>query len=48
MSFMHFATHGQLAALIYFYWTARPGAKDFSIFRCGGLTDVGKLVLKPM
>ncbi len=49
MSFMHFATHGQLGALIYFDWTARPGLKDtFSIFRCGGLTDAGKLALKPM
>jgi hypothetical protein len=49
MSFMHFATHGQLAALIYFDWTARPEAKDtFSVFRCGRLTDAGKLALKPL
>src|SRR5580704_6234846 len=49
MSFLHFAKQGQLAALIYYDWTARPGAKDtFSLFRCGGLTDAGKLALKPM
>ena len=38
-----------LAALIYYDWTARPRAKDtFSVFRCGGLTDAGKLALQPM
>jgi hypothetical protein len=48
-SFRHFATHGQLAALIYFDWTARPGARDtFSVFRCGAITDAGKLALSPM
>jgi hypothetical protein len=48
-SFKHFATQGQLAALIYYDWTARPGAKDtFSVFRCDALTDAGKLALSPM
>lgn len=49
MAFLHFAQQGQLAALIYYDWTPRPGAKDtFSVFRCGGLTDLGKSALKPM
>lgn len=49
MSFSHFASGGQLAALIYYDWTARPRAKDtFSIFRCGALTDAGKLAMSPM
>ena len=48
MSFSHFANLGQLAALIYYDWTARPGAKDtFGVFRCGALTDAGKLALNP-
>jgi hypothetical protein len=49
MSFRHFATQRQLAALIYYDWTARPGLKDtFSVFRCGGITDAGKLALSPL
>ncbi len=48
-TFEHFATRGQLAAIMYYDWTARPGAKDtFSVFRCGALTDAGKLALSPM
>jgi hypothetical protein len=49
-SFMHFAARGQLAALMYFDWTSdKPGMKDtFSVFRCGALTDSGKLALSPM
>jgi hypothetical protein len=49
-SFVHFAARGQLAALMYFDWTAdKPGMKDtFSVFRCGALTDSGKLALSPM
>lgn len=48
-SFGHFAAQGKLAALIYYDWTAGPGAKDtFSVFRCGGLTEPGKLAISPM
>ena len=48
-SFGHFAAQGKLAALIYYDWTAGPGAKDtFSVFRCGGLTELGKLAISPM
>jgi len=49
MSFMHFAALGQLAAVIYYDWTARPGLRDtFSIFRCDGLTDAGRSALSPI
>jgi hypothetical protein len=33
-SFRHFSNRGQLAALMYYDWTPRPGSKDtFSVFR---------------
>jgi hypothetical protein len=48
-SFRYFANRGQLAALMYYDWTPRPGLKDtFSIYRCGALTDAGRLALSPM
>jgi hypothetical protein len=48
-SFKHFASRGQLAALMYYDWTPRPGLEDsFSVFRCGALTDAGRSALNPM
>jgi hypothetical protein len=48
-SFRHFANQGRLAALMYYDWTSRPGLKDtFSVFRCGALTDAGRLALSPI
>jgi hypothetical protein len=36
------------AAIIYYKWTALSGFEGQAIFRCGALTDAGKLALKPM
>jgi hypothetical protein len=35
--------------IIYYDWTEMPGKPDsWAIFRCGTLTDAGKLALSPM
>jgi hypothetical protein len=48
-AFEHFANQGRLAAIIYYDWTEVPGKPDsWAIFRCGALTDAGKLALSPM
>jgi len=45
----HFVSQGRLAGIIYYDWTEVPGKPDsWAIFRCGALTDAGKLALKPM
>jgi hypothetical protein len=45
----HFASQRQLAAMIYYDWTAVPGKPDsWAIFRCGALTEAGKLALSPI
>lgn len=45
----HFASEGRLAGAIYYDWTEKPGKPDsWAIFRCGALTDAGKLALSPM
>jgi hypothetical protein len=37
------------AAIIYYDWTEVPGKPDsWAIFRCGAITDAGKLALSPM
>ena len=47
--FQHFASQGLLGAIIYYDWTGKPGKNDSrGIFRCGALTEAGKLALKPM
>jgi hypothetical protein len=38
----------RLAASIYFAWGGHPGEGGLTIFRCGALTDAGKLALSPM
>jgi hypothetical protein len=43
-----FVNQGRLAAIIYYNWTALPGFEAQAIFRCGALTNAGKLALSPM
>jgi hypothetical protein len=43
-----FANEGRLAAAIYYNWESKDGFEYPSIFRCGALTDAGKLALSPM
>jgi hypothetical protein len=45
-----FAEEGRLAASFYYSWRGLPWEKENqgAIFRCGGLTDAGKLALSPM
>ena len=47
-AFKTFVKQGRLAAIIYYNWTALHGYESQAIFRCGALTDAGKLALKPM
>jgi hypothetical protein len=48
-AFQHFAHQGQLAALIWYDWTIKPGKPDrWAIFRCDAITKTGKLALSPM
>jgi hypothetical protein len=48
-AFKHFASQARLAAIIYYDWTGTPSNKDsWAVFRCGALTDDGKLALSPM
>ena len=49
-AFAPFASQGRLAALIYFPWTGFPGAPvdPNAIFRCGQLSNSGKLALSPL
>jgi hypothetical protein len=42
------ATQGRLAGSLYYSWTGHPGEVGSTIFRCGDLTDAGKLALSPM
>jgi hypothetical protein len=46
-----FAGQGRLAALIYYSWSGDyVGQKESpgTLFRCGALTEAGKLALSPM
>jgi hypothetical protein len=49
-AFRQFVQQRRLAAIMYYTWTGPPGpkAESFAIFRCGALTDAGKLALSPM
>jgi len=46
-AFEDFVSQGRLAGIIYYDWSDKPG-KEAGIFRCGALTDAGKLALKAM
>jgi hypothetical protein len=40
---------GRLAAIIYYTWSGTPAKIDpMGVFRCGALTDAGKVALSPM
>jgi hypothetical protein len=48
-AFQHFARQGLLAALMYYDWATSSGKPDsWAIFRCGAVTEAGKLALSPM
>jgi hypothetical protein len=47
-AFKTFVKQGQLAAIIYYNWTALHGYESQAIFRCGALTEAGKLALSPL
>jgi hypothetical protein len=47
-AFKTFIREGRLAAIIYYNRTALHGYESQAIFRCGALTDAGKLALEPM
>jgi hypothetical protein len=47
-AFKTFIKQRRLAAIIYYNWTALHGYESQAIFRCGALTDAGKLALSPM
>lgn len=49
-AFKKYVDKGRLAALIYYSWSGGPkdNENQGAIFRCGALTDAGKLALSPM
>jgi hypothetical protein len=49
-AFNRFVRQGRWTAVIWFNWAGLPGPKEdaSAIYRCGDLTDAGKLALKPM
>lgn len=46
----HFVEQRRLTTILYYDWLNIPGQKveSYAIFRCGALTDAGKLALQPM
>jgi len=42
------SAQGRLAGFLYYSWAGHPGEVGSTIFRCGALTDAGKLALSPM
>jgi hypothetical protein len=42
------AAQARLAGSLYYSWAGHPGELGSTIFRCGALTDAGKLALSPM
>jgi hypothetical protein len=46
-AFKAFIDQGRLAAVIYYNWTALSGFEAQAIFRCGALTEAGKLAISP-
>jgi hypothetical protein len=48
-AFKGFVKQGRLAAIIYYVWSAPPQKRDDkAVFRCGSLTNAGKLALSPL
>jgi hypothetical protein len=48
-AFNQFVRQGQLTAVIWFNWAGLPSPKEdaSAIYRCGALTEAGKLALSP-
>jgi hypothetical protein len=42
-----FSAQGRLAGFLYYSWAGHPGEVGSTIFRCGALTNAGKLALSP-
>jgi len=42
------AAQGRLEASIYYSWAGHPGEIGSTIFRCGSLTEAGKMALQPL
>jgi hypothetical protein len=47
-AFKTFVNEGRLAAAILYNWESKPRFEYPSVFRCGALTEAGKLALSPM
>jgi hypothetical protein len=49
-AFETFVKQGRLAAIMFYSWSGMPWTKESQdgIFRCGALTDAGKLALPPV
>jgi hypothetical protein len=45
---MELAEQGRLAGFLYYSWSGHPGEVGSTIYRCGALTNAGKLALSPM
>lgn len=43
-----FAADGQLAGALYYSRSGHPGEAGSTVFRCGALTEAGKLVISPL
>jgi hypothetical protein len=46
-AFQYFVNQSRLAGIVYYDWSDNPG-QEAPIFRCGALTNAGKLALSPM
>lgn len=48
-AFRHFVQQGRVAAIIYYTWSGPANKFDpMSIFRCGALSDAGKVAVSPL
>jgi hypothetical protein len=47
-AFKTFINQGRLVATILYNWQSKPGYEYPSVFRCGALTEAGKLALSPL
>jgi len=49
-NFRELARQDRLAVAIYYAWSGRPGSENqerFGIYRCGALTQAGKMAITP-
>jgi hypothetical protein len=47
-AFKPFVDQGRVVGLIYYSWAGLTPETSYSVFRCGALTEAGKLALSPM